>query len=182
MVLFPGRLPQATGVRNRHALLARHGASLHRYARALTGDPDAGQDLWQEAAARFLAARRVPDDETEARLYLFRCLRNILIDQARHSRVAMAHAAEQDALHGQPTIDPRGMIAEITVRQALERLSPDQRELVALVDIAGFTYLEAAGTLGIPVGTVMSRLARARAAMLAEIAGSRVVPIRRSAP
>ncbi|MCR0982825.1 RNA polymerase sigma factor [Roseomonas populi] len=168
-------------MRDRHAMLARHGDRLHRYARVLTGDRDAAQDLWQETAARYLAARRAPAEETEARLYLFRSLRNLFIDQARHRRVTRAHAEEEGALRDPPEADARSLIAEITVRQALARLAPEQRDLVALVDIGGFAYVEAAALLGIPVGTVMSRLARARTAMLADIAGSSVVPIRKRA-
>ena len=58
-------------------------------------------------------------------------------------------------------------IAKITVRQALLQLSQDMREIVVLVDLVGFSYAEAAEILDVPNGTVMSRLSRARAILLA---------------
>ncbi|MFC7738561.1 RNA polymerase sigma factor [Roseomonas sp. GCM10028921] len=168
-------------MRDRHAMLARHGESLNRYARALAGDLDVAKDLWQETAARYLAARRAPAEETEARFYLFRILRNLLVDEARHRRVTLAHVEAEGALNCGAGHHTHALIAEITVRQALARLPPEQREVVGLVDIGGFGYVEAAGILGVPVGTVMSRLARARAAMLADIAGTAMLPVRRRA-
>jgi RNA polymerase sigma-70 factor (ECF subfamily) len=59
----------------------------------------------------------------------------------------------------------------------LEKLEPAHREIIALVDIAGFRYAEAAEILDVPVGTVMSRLSRARLAMIALIEGHNVMPI-----
>ena len=63
--------------------------------------------------------------------------------------------------------------------QALARLPEAQREVVAMVDLAGFSYLEVAATLELPKGTVMSRLSRGRAAMLVDLGESNVVPLRR---
>lgn len=68
------------------------------------------------------------------------------------------------------------LIAEITVKQALERLDATHRDIIELVDLAGFRYAEAAEILGVPVGTVMSRLSRARLALLDEIGGRNVTP------
>ncbi len=68
------------------------------------------------------------------------------------------------------------LIAEITVRQALDRLDVTQRDIIELVDLAGFRYAEAAELLGVPIGTVMSRLSRARLALIDEIAGRNLVP------
>ncbi|MFC3125537.1 RNA polymerase sigma factor [Pseudoroseomonas globiformis] len=161
-------------------LLARHGATLHRYARALAGDPDLARDLWQEAAARALAARPPRGTEAEARVWLFRILRNAFLDATRHARVAREHRAAEEALAGQEWRRSEPALAQVAVAQALARLPDPQREVVALVDLAGFTYLEVADTLGLPRGTVMSRLARGRAAMLAELSGSSVVvPLQR---
>lgn len=62
-----------------------------------------------------------------------------------------------------------GIIAEITVRQALKQIAPVHREIIELVDLAGFRYGEVASILGVPQGTIMSRLSRARQALLAVI-------------
>jgi RNA polymerase sigma-70 factor (ECF subfamily) len=160
-------------------MLARHGAALHRYARALAGDPDLARDLWQEAAARALAARPPRGTEAEARVWLFRILRNAFLDMARRTRVAQDHRAEEEALAGQEWTGGDAAFAQVAVAQVLARLPEAQREVVALVDLAGFSYLEVAATLGLPKGTVMSRLARGRATMLAELSENSVAPLRR---
>lgn len=163
---------------DRRALLEAEGRALFRYARALAQDGDLARDLWQETAARTLAARHVPAEPRAARVWLFRILRNAFIDDRRRRRPeAPPEAAEAAGV--EPFRHDAALIAELTVRQALARLPVAQRELVGLVDIAGFSYAEAAEGLGLPIGTVMSRLARARAAMLADIAGGTVVPLRR---
>ena len=163
---------------DRRDLIDREGRALLRYARALAQDGDLARDLWQEAAARALAARRVPVEPRAARVWLFRILRNAFIDDCRRRRPEAAlERAETSA--AQAFGHDATLIAELTVRQALARLPVVQRELVGLVDIAGFSYAEAAESLGLPIGTVMSRLARARAAMLADIAGGTVVPLHR---
>jgi RNA polymerase sigma-70 factor (ECF subfamily) len=69
------------------------------------------------------------------------------------------------------------VVAEITVRQALGRIDPIYRDIVALVDIAGFGYAEAAEIAGIPIGTVMSRISRGRAALLEVIGETNLRPL-----
>lgn len=178
-VLFPLRSGHPKGVSEQRDLLARHGAALHRYARALAGDPDFARDLWQEAAARALAARAPRGTEAEARVWLFRILRNAFLDTVRHARVARGHRAAEEAVPGRDRSTGEAVLAQVAVAQALARLPEAQREVVALVDLAGFSYLEVAATLGLPKGTVMSRLARGRAAMLMELDEDKVVFLRR---
>jgi RNA polymerase sigma-70 factor (ECF subfamily) len=161
-------------------LLTRHGAALHRYARALAGDPDLARDLWQEAATRALAARPPRGGDAQARVWLFRILRNAFLDVVRHARVARDHRAAEVALAGQDRPAGEAALIQLAVAQSLTRLPEAQREVVALVDLAGFSYLEVAETLGLPKGTVMSRLARGRAAMLVDLDDSNVVPLRRT--
>lgn len=162
---------------DRRDLIDREGRALLRYARALAQDGDLARDLWQEAAARALAARHVPAEPRAARVWLFRILRNAFIDDRRRRRPEAA-LEKAEASAAQAFGHDAALIAELTVRQALARLPVAQRELVGLVDIVGFSYAEAAESLGLPIGTVMSRLARARAAMLADITGGTVVPLR----
>ena len=64
------------------------------------------------------------------------------------------------------------------MEQGLAALEASQREIIAIIDIAGFSYAEAAGMLDIPIGTVMSRISRARTALLAEIRSSAVRPLK----
>lgn len=148
---------------------------LFGYALSLTQDREHARDLVQDCALRALAARRVPGDTAAFRAWLFRILRNAYLDGQRRGAVQSA-AADSEADSPADAIwrgDDR-LISALTVRLGLAKLSPPHREVIALVDIGGFTYLEASAVLGVPLGTVMSRLSRARGALLAAIGESRV--------
>jgi RNA polymerase sigma-70 factor, ECF subfamily len=152
------------------ALLPR----LHAFARTMLGDGDAAHDLVQEAASRALAARRVPDSAPAYRLWLFQIVRNAALDELkRRRRPTLAEDAAADLWHFD-----EASIAKITVTQALTVLAPAHREIISLIDIAGFSYGEAAALLNVPAGTVMSRIARARSALLAAIEASSVRPMK----
>lgn len=146
---------------------------LFSYALRLSGSRDRAADLLQSCATKALAAAP-PDEDERVRAWLFAILRNIWIDEHRRGEVS-AIAAEEALEDEQWRHDDR-MIAVITVRQALERLEQPYREIVELVDLAGFRYGEAADILGVPVGTVMSRLSRARLLLLNAIEGGSVRP------
>lgn len=151
-------------------------ARLYGYALSLTGNRDAAQDLVQDCVIRAYSAAAAPADAPALRAWLFRILRNVWIDQYRR-----AHHDPLAAVTGEPEPEnwhcDDALIDAITVRQGLARLAPAHREVIALVDLAGFAYAEAAQILDVPVGTVMSRLSRARAALLMAIAGSNVRPL-----
>ena len=149
---------------------------LYGYAISLTGDPNDAMDLVQECAAKAIAARRIPKDESAYRAWLFRILRNKFLDDVRRLRHAPESLTEADcddaavdAWHCESTI-----ISSLSVRMGLRKLSANQRDIIALVDIAGLSYAEAASLLGIPEGTVMSRLSRARRGLLAHISTDNV--------
>ena len=152
------------------ALLPR----LYSFARTMLGDADAARDLVQEAATRALAARRVPEEAPAYRARLFQIVRNAALDELRRRR---RPAPEQ-----LPPADlwrfDEASIAKITVTQALTVLAPPHREIISLIDIAGFSYGEAAALLNVPAGTIMSRIARARSALLAAIEASNVRPMK----
>jgi RNA polymerase sigma-70 factor (ECF subfamily) len=144
---------------------------LFGYAVSLTGDRETARDLLQQSALQALAAKSPPNSGRSACAWLFRIVRNAWIDQHRREAVRMVAPPpvplEQERWH----FDDR-LIAELTVRRALGRLEPLHREVIELVDICGFRYREVAGILDIPVGTVMSRLSRARLALLDAIGGN----------
>lgn len=152
---------------------------LYGYALSLTGNPEAAQDLLQDCAVRAFAARSPPGDAAALRAWFFRILRNAWIDQHRRDRYEPM--TEADAPAEQPWRCDAALVDAITVRQGLARLSPAYREVIALVDLAGFAYAEAARILDVPVGTVMSRLSRARQALLTAIADGNVRPLRAKA-
>lgn len=147
---------------------------LFGYALRLSGDRDAAADLLQSCAMKALASDTVPD-ASGIRSWLFAILRNGFFDDRRRASVRSDNREVETGLETPWRHDDR-LIAEITVRQALERLDATHRDIIELVDLAGFRYAEAAEILGVPVGTVMSRLSRARLALLDEIGGRNVTP------
>jgi RNA polymerase sigma-70 factor, ECF subfamily len=163
--------------RKSHADLTALLPRLVAFARTMVGSPDDARDLVQEAAARALAARNVPTDAPAYRAWVFRIVRNAALDELR------ARAPRKYELPEAPVDLWRfddACIAKITVEQGLAAIAPVHREIIALIDIAGFSYAECADMLGVPVGTVMSRIARARAALLQTIEASSVRPMKSS--
>jgi RNA polymerase sigma-70 factor (ECF subfamily) len=147
---------------------------LFGYAQSLARDTDKARDLVQEAACKALTARNVPRDEPAYRAWLFRILRNQFIDDLRRqgrderrlTEIDMAAHTSLEYWQG----DER-LINKLSVRAAVARVKPGQAEILALIDIAGLSYKEAADVMNVPVGTIMSRLSRARAALLSELEG-----------
>lgn len=160
------------------ARLAAYLTRLFGYAVSLTRDEDRARDLVQECALRALKASSVPVDESAFRAWLFTIIRHAAIDAHRRAR---HDALVGDGLPGSGpevwSFDDR-TIATVTVKQSLRQLPVEAREIIALVDIAGFSYAEAAGVLQVPVGTVMSRLSRARRALLTLIDKTAIRPLR----
>jgi RNA polymerase sigma-70 factor (ECF subfamily) len=135
---------------------------LYRTALAWCGVPQQADDLVQECLSRALSKLDRLQDPKALRAWTFSILFNCYRDCCR------GHRAEAEigdvADDGQLTVEEALERAETIgrVRRAVARLSPGQREVLTLVDLEGFTYAEVAGILEIPMGTVMSRLNRAR--------------------
>ncbi len=160
---------------------------LFGYAFSLTRNREDSAELVQDCALRALSARRTPRDEAAYRAWLFRILRNAWLDRLRRPRLEETGlpgdewAADVDVWVG----DAR-RIDTLTVRLGLAKLSATHREIIALVDIVGLSYAETSEVLGLPRGTVMSRLSRARRALLGVLSqeagsGSAVARLRRGA-
>lgn len=141
---------------------------LFGYAMRLTREPEAARDLMQQTALQALSARSTPVEATAARAYLYRIVRHAWIDGLRRMTV---RAEAVQALEAVEPLDD-GLIDVIAVRQAFASLDEPCRQVVACVDVEGLSYREAADALGIPIGTVMSRLHRARREMLRRIGGA----------
>jgi RNA polymerase sigma-70 factor (ECF subfamily) len=146
------------------------------FAQTIIGNPDIARDLVQEAVTRALAAKRIPAEPAAYRTWLFRIVRNAGIDELRRMKTV------QNAQPPVPVVDLWGFddarIAKITVEQGLAGLEPAHREIIALIDIAGFSYSEVSELLDVPIGTVMSRIARARMALLGMIEASTLRPLK----
>ena len=129
----------------------------------------------QDCALKALSARRIPEDERAYRAWIFTILRNLFIDRLRRKQVARAPFDEEPPAESWQVWQCNdSLISTITVRLGMAKLTAAQREILALVDIAGFSYAETAAILGVPRGTVMSRLSRARQALLLVLADNNV--------
>ena len=132
------------------------------------------RDPVQEAVSRALSARRVPQT---SRLTGPGCSRSSAMSRSTNSGAGSARRSTEDASVDLWRFDD-ACIAKITVEQGLSMLSSQHREIIALIDIAGFGYGEAADMLQVPVGTVMSRITRRAPALLAAIEQSTVRPLK----
>ncbi|MGR3464497.1 RNA polymerase sigma factor [Limimaricola sp.] len=143
---------------------------LQAYAGALCDAPHEAQDLVQDSIERVLRAKNAPGQIDHLRPWLFRVLRNLRYDELRKWRVRREYSARERRLFDET---PRGGETErvVMTRIAFARLPPESREVLFLVDVAGLKYREAAEVMGVPPGTVMSRLSRARRALLNIVAG-----------
>ncbi|MFQ5346352.1 MAG: RNA polymerase sigma factor [Rhodothalassiaceae bacterium] len=144
---------------------------VRRFAYALTGSAADADDLLQATLERALAKSHLFEAGTKLESWLFRLCRNIWIDEIR-SRKSRGVAVEFDIERGPAHDGEKGMEAAVTlaeVRTAMRGLSEEHRAILALVGIEGLTYKEAAAILDVPIGTVMSRLARARAQLVAAL-------------
>ena len=139
---------------------------IRRFAYSLTGSPHDADDLLQNTIERVLS-RGVPDN-VELTKWVFRVCRNIWIDDYR-ARKVRHNAAQSEDLTADQFVDGEKIIYnQITlgeVNVAMEKLPEDQRSILSLIAVQGMSYKEVAETLSIPIGTVMSRLARARVAL-----------------
>jgi RNA polymerase sigma-70 factor (ECF subfamily) len=144
---------------------------VRRFALSLTGNRDDADDLLQSTVERVLG-RGVPEGADVLR-WMFRVARNLWIDEVRSRSVRLVAADrepdDEPALGGEDAAI-RGLHMR-EIGDAMTSLPEEQRALLSLIAIEGFTYREAAEVLEIPIGTVMSRLARARAAMAARLFG-----------
>ena len=152
------------------SLITLHIPRLRRYARALTGDRAAADDLVQDTLERALSRFHLWRQGSDLRAWLFTIMHNIYVNQAR-SRIRHPHETldepSADALHAR---EPDW--SELRdIDEALLRLPGEQRAVLLLVGLEQFTYEEAALVLEIPIGTVMSRLSRGRERLRLLLAG-----------
>jgi RNA polymerase sigma-70 factor, ECF subfamily len=148
---------------------------LRRFCAALTRNGDAGDDLCQATIERALMRADQFEPGTRLDSWMFRIARNLLIDGARRTRTRGSEIDIDDSYDivgedGVAIVEGRSDLAR--AEHAMARLSEDQRALMALVVIDGQSYKDAAEIMEIPIGTVMSRLARARRAIDQAVRGT----------
>jgi RNA polymerase sigma-70 factor (ECF subfamily) len=144
------------------------------YARWLTKNDAAAEDVVQDAcvrAVRYFSTRR----DGDPRAWFFAIVRNAWYSRLSRAATAMESTsldAERDE-RADEALDPEALLlqqhAVARVRVALEQLPPDFREVIVLRELEGLSYKEIAAVVQVPIGTVMSRLARARERLLHQL-------------
>src|SRR5438128_9908651 len=134
---------------------------LRRYARALVGERSSADDLVQDTLERAWAKLHLYRRGTDLRAWLFTVMHNVHVNRVRATRVNDPLEDEMPELAQRGTQPDALLVRDLD--RAIARLPADQRAVLLLVTLEELSYEEVARTLGIPSGTVMSRLSRARA-------------------
>jgi len=159
-------------------LLAAQIPRLRRYARALTRSAQAADDLVQDCLERAWRKAHRWEPGTDLRAWLFTLMHNVHINGLRRRRpdTEPMDDADYPDLRVQAADTPLHMR---DLERAVAELPAEQREVLMLVCLEDMTYEQVAAVLGIPIGTVMSRLHRARERLRRYLAGERKPPLRR---
>jgi RNA polymerase sigma-70 factor, ECF subfamily len=151
-----------------------HLNDLYRTAARVIGNRTEAEDLVQEAYLQAWKSFHRFEPGTNCRAWLFKILFHVIQHRRRkwyNSKVVQENddLLLQDTIAYEPPVPPH--LSDEDVLAALEKVSVQYREVVLLADVQEFSYKEIAATLGVPVGTVMSRLSRGRKLLRAELAG-----------
>lgn len=144
-----------------------HIPALRRYARALTGDVWAADDLVQDTLERACSRWRLWLAGSNLRPWLFTLMHNLFVSQVRqdHRRAVLAPMVDIDDVAHELLGDGDSSGNTLDLQRCLLRLPLEQRSALLLVTMEELSYAEAAKVMGVPLGTVMSRVSRARERM-----------------
>jgi RNA polymerase sigma-70 factor (ECF subfamily) len=162
---------------------------LYGYAMVLSRDRTEAEDLVQETCVRAVQATESLRPDSNVKSWLFTILRNIWLNQLRQRRAApkiveldVDESTAETAV--EPSKDPHALyvskVERELVREAIQQLSEEFREIIVLREYGELSYQEIASVLGCPAGTVMSRLGRARSKLRSLLSGSLRTPDRRT--
>ena len=144
---------------------------LRRYARGLVSDRDRADDLVQDTLERAWSRFSMWQRRGEIRAWMFGIMHNHFVDRLRAQRARPEEVAVDEA----PELSQRPMQTDgLDLRdldRLLQRLPPEQREVLLLIGVEELSYREVALAVGVPIGTVMSRLSRARARLREQMQG-----------
>jgi len=147
-------------------LVVRQIPRLRRYSRALTGDKNSADDLVQDTLARALSRLELWRSGSDLRAWLFTIMHNVFVNNIKQQNRMNANISIEELSDSLSHADSQSSTLELNdCLQALDRLPYQQREVILLVALEGMRYTEVAEVLGVPVGTVMSRLSRGRNAI-----------------
>ena len=140
-----------------------HLAALLRVARRLASEPASAEDLVQETMLLAWRGFQGFEPGTNVRAWLFRILFNAFYGEGRRAQRAQEWMSQRAASHSPASTVVDAKVQEaVEIAEALQALATEQRSVLLLCVVEGFTCQEAAGILNVPIGTVMSRLSRAR--------------------
>ena len=165
---------------NADHLIEEHIPRLRRYARALTGDAHRADDLVQDTLERAWSKFALWRRGSDLRAWLFTIMHNVFVNQVTSHSARLEWQMLDDEAMNVPV--PPGQERAIEMRDlasALAQLPPEYREVLLLVGLEELRYEEAAKVLGVPLGTVMSRLSRGRERLRQLMAGGPVPALRR---
>ena len=154
---------------------------LRRFARALAGDAALADDLVQDCVERALRKQHLFDETRSLRTWLFTILRNLFISELRRNGRTSAVKSVDDLQACEDGVRPEqeSSLALSDIVMALDRLPSVHREVLLLVALEDMSYREIAEVTGVPVGTVMSRLSRARLSLRAVLEEGEHMGLRR---
>ncbi|MEP6827481.1 MAG: RNA polymerase sigma factor, partial [Aestuariivirga sp.] len=137
---------------------------LRRFARGLCGDASLADDLVQDCLERSLKKQHLYDAGRPLRAWLYAILRNIHVSQWRRTSQFGIMADVDDLGEQEPSVAPQQEqnLSITLITQALDKLPPQQREVLVMISLEELSYKDAADIIGVPIGTIMSRLSRAR--------------------
>ena len=152
---------------------------LMAFARSISDRPEDAGDLVNDAIERAARSETRPAGSDALRPWMFRVIRNLSIDELRKRRVRREYSAAVQRVLGEANSRTFGTEEIVLIRRAFEKLGVRDREILFFVDVVGMKYAEAADVLEVPAGTVMSRVSRARRALVELTAPAEVTPLRR---
>jgi len=160
-------------------LIAEHIPRLRRYSRALLRDRAHADDLLQDTLERAWDKRRLWRSDSNLRAWLFTIMHNVFVNQRRQEKSRPTVAMDEEALSVSGNNSAEQPVLLRDIENALEALSIEYREVVVLIGLEQLRYEEAAEVLNIPIGTVMSRLARGREKLRTLMSGANAPQLRR---
>ena len=155
--------------------------ALRRYAWSLLRNTDDADDLVQDCLVRALDRLAMDPKIRAVRPWLFTIMHNVFVSRWRAARRRHAMMPGDGAEIAEVSVGPEqdGALARRDLLAGLDQLTEDQRQVLLLVSVEGLEYREVASVLGVPVGTVMSRLSRARDTLHAHLDGCKRPLLRR---
>lgn len=151
------------------SLVRSHADAVYGHALRFFGDPQAAEDVMQEVFVKVYRSLGSFDERSAFSTWLFRITRNVCLDMFRAGKRRPVPVDPVDLVGGQSPDHAQAVVDAAAVEEAMRALQPEDREALGAVTLFGLSYADAATELGVPVGTVKSRVFRARRTLLATL-------------